>query len=119
YQAVFAQSSWNTSEMGQVIRQFTSSVGSPDSAWVVAYPHWVDTRLVGMNAGYPLKDYAIWPDQFAETTADPGAKLFLVKPEDGQALQTLQGLYPQGVLTEYQSKLEFHNFLMYFVPPQG
>lgn len=118
YQRVFRQSAWNTSEMGQVIRQFTSSVGSPDTAWVIAFPHWVDTRLVGMNAGYPLKDYAIWPEQLAETTADPRAKLFLLKPEDSQGLQALQSLYPQGVLNEYDSQVEFHNFLMYFVPPQ-
>jgi hypothetical protein len=117
YQRVFEQSAWNTSEMGEVIRQFTTSVGSEDTAWVLAYPHWVDTRLVGMNAGYPLKDYAIWPENLPETTADPRAKLFLVKPEDAQGLQALQSLYPQGVLQEYVSEVDFHNFLMFFVPP--
>jgi len=117
YQQVFEQSAWNTSEMGEVIRQFTTSVGSEDTAWVLAYPHWVDTRLVGMNAGYPLKDYAIWPENLPETTADPRAKLFLVKPEDSQGLQALQSLYPQGVLQEYISEVDFHNFLMFFVPP--
>lgn len=118
YQRVFELSSWNTSEMGQVIKSFTTSVGSPDTAWVVAFPHWVDTRLVGMNAGYPLKDYAIWSDQLAETLSDPRAKLFLVKPEDAQGLSTLQSLYPQGVLQEYTSRVEKHNFYMFFVPPQ-
>ncbi len=118
YQRVFELSSWNTSEMGQVIKSFTTSVGSPDSAWVVAFPHWVDTRLVGMNAGYPLKDYAIWTDQLAETISDPRPKLFLVKPEDTQAINTLQTLYPQGVLQEYTSRVENHDFYMYFVPPR-
>lgn len=118
YQRVFELSSWNTSEMGQVIKSFTTSVGSPDSAWVVAFPHWVDTRLVGMNAGYPLKDYAIWTDQLAETLSDPRPKLFLVKPEDAQAISALQTLYPQGVLQEYTSRVENHNFYMFFVPPQ-
>jgi Dolichyl-phosphate-mannose-protein mannosyltransferase len=118
YQRVFELSSWNTSEMGQVIHSFTTSVGSPDTAYVVAFPHWVDTRLVGMNAGYPLKDYAIWPEQLAVTLADPRAKLFLVKPEDAQGLSTLQTLYPQGVLQEYTSRVENHNFYMFFVPPQ-
>jgi len=117
YQQVFEQSAWNTSEMGEVIHQFTTSVGSEDTAWVLAYPHWVDTRLVGMNAGYPLKDYAIWPENLPETTADLRAKLFLVKPEDTQGLQALQSLYPQGVLQEYISEVDFHNFYMYFVPP--
>lgn len=118
YQRVFELSSWNTSEMGQVIKSFTTSVGSPDSAWVVAFPHWVDTRLVGMNAGYPLKDYAIWTDQLAETVPDPRPKLFLVKPEDTQAISALQTLYPQGVLQEYTSRVENHDFYMYFVPPR-
>jgi 4-amino-4-deoxy-L-arabinose transferase-like glycosyltransferase len=117
YQRVFEQSAWNTSEMGEVIRQFTTSVGSEDTAWVLAYPHWVDTRLVGMNAGYPLKDYAIWPENLPETTAERRAKLFLVKPEDAQGLQALQSIYPQGVLQEYVSEVDFHNFLMFFVPP--
>ncbi len=118
YQRVFVMSSWNTSEMGEVIGQFADTVGTPDTAWVLAYPHWVDTRLVGMNAGFPLKDYAIWPEGLAETAADPRAKLFLIKPEDSQGLQALQSLYPQGVLNEYNSQVAFHNFLMYFVPPQ-
>lgn len=118
YQRVFEQSAWNTSEMGQVVRQFASSVGSPDTAWVVAFPHWVDTRLVGMNAGFPLKDYAIWSEQLADTLPDRRSKLFLVKPDDTQGLQALQSLYPQGVLQEYASAVENHNFYTYFVPPQ-
>jgi hypothetical protein len=64
-----------------------------------------------------LKDYAIWPENLPETTADQRAKLFLVKPEDAQGLQALQSLYPQGVLQEYVSEVDFHNFLMFFVPP--
>lgn len=118
YRRVFEQSSWNTTEMGQVISQFASTVGSPDTAWVVAYPHWVDTRLVGMNAGFPLKDYAIWPEQLPDTLPDRRSKLFLVRPDDTQGLQALQTLYPQGVLQEYASAVENHNFYMYFVPPQ-
>ncbi len=118
YARIYRQSSWNTSEMGKVIRQFSTSVGSSETAWVLAYPFWVDTRLVGMNAGFPLKDYAIWPEQLADTLPDRRAKLFLVKPEDTQGLQDLQSIYPQGVLQEYASAVENHNFYTYFVPPQ-
>ena len=118
YARVYRQSSWNTSEMGKVIRQFSTSVGSSETAWVVAYPHWVDTRLVGINAGFPTKDYAISPDQIPDTVADKRSKLFLVRPDDTQGLQTLQTIYPQGVIQEYASEVENHNFYMYFVPPQ-
>jgi hypothetical protein len=117
YQDYYRRASWNTSEMGQVIRDFADSVGSPDTAWVLAYPHWVDTRLVGMNAGIPTKDYSVGPDALPETRADPRAKLFLVKPEDSAGLEALRLLYPQGVLQKYTSPVEGHDFWMVFVPP--
>ena len=117
YQNIFLQSSWNTSEMGTVIRSFATSLGSADTAYVVAFPHWVDTRLVGMQAGYPLRDFAIQPDQIAETVNDPRPKLFLARPDDDEGLQMLHMIYPEGVLQEYASQVENHNFYLYFVPP--
>lgn len=119
YQNLYRASSWNTSEMGAVIRDFTQFAGSPESAYVVAFPHWVDTRLVGMNAGYPLKDFAISPDAFAETANNPQAKLFLIKPDDEESLINLRYLYPQGVLTTYTSEVSSHDFMMFFVPADG
>ncbi len=116
YQTVYAASAWNTSEMGAVIREFGASTGTPDTAWVVAFPHWVDTRLVGMNAGYPLKDYAIWIDRIEETVSDPRAKLFLVKPDDEEAIQTLIAIYPLGSLQLYSSQTTNHDFYMFLVP---
>jgi len=117
YQDYYRRASWNTSEMGRVIRDFADSVGSPDTAWVLAYPYWVDTRLVGMNAGIPTKDYAIGLEALPETRTDPRAKLFLVKPEDNAGLDALHQLYPNEVLQKYTSQVEGHDFWMVFVPP--
>jgi len=117
YQDYYRRASWNTSEMGVVIRDFAGSVGSPDTAWVLAFPHWVDTRLVGINAGFPTRDYAIWPDGLQDTLADPRPKLFLVKPEDSAGIGALHQLYPAGILQVYTSQVEDHDFWMYFVPP--
>ena len=64
------------------------------------------------------KELALWPDQFESTLAIPGAKLFLVKPDDNEDVQTLQQMYPQGVLHEYTAEIPNWNFLMFFVPPQ-
>jgi hypothetical protein len=119
YQKLYRASSWNTSEMGTVIHDFTQIMGSPESAYVVAFPHWVDTRLVGMNAGYPLMDFAIFPDTLAETVSDPQAKLFLIKPDDEESVINLRHLYPQGVLTTYTSEVGSNDFLMFFVPADG
>jgi hypothetical protein len=103
--------------MGRVIKDFIDSSGDPNSAWVVGYPYWVDTRLVGMNAGYPTKDYAIFTEDLPSTQADPNAKLFLIKPEDQEAVLALNKLYPQGWLEEYHSAVSTKDFLMFFVPP--
>ena len=49
----FMAGAWNTSEIGKVIRGFAESVGTSETAYVVPFPYWVDTRLVGINAGFP------------------------------------------------------------------
>jgi hypothetical protein len=117
YLPVYENSSWNTSEMGHVVRAFADSVGSPETAWLVAYPYWADSRLVGINAGYPTRDLAIWPEQFQATTADPRAKLFLINPQDTADIELLRQLYPQGVLQEHTSPIPSKSFFMFFVPP--
>ena len=69
-----------------------------------------------MNAGYPLKDYAIRIDRIEETVTDQRAKLFLVKPDDEEAIQKLMVTYPLGSLQLYQSKTTNHDFYMFLVP---
>jgi 4-amino-4-deoxy-L-arabinose transferase-like glycosyltransferase len=116
FRTQYLGNAWNTSELGAVIENFTLTVGHPDSAWVVAFPHWVDTRLVGINAGYPTKDYAIWPDEIGTTLDYPAPKLFLVKPEDPVALEVLQETYPNGASSLHVSDVLYKDFYIYFVP---
>ena len=111
-------SAWNTSEMGRVIHDFSQTVGSPDSAWVMGYPHWADTRLVAINAGYPFINYALFADQLESTLANKNAKLFIVNPADKVSIDTLDRFYPQGWFQEYVSDVPTKNFLLFFVPQQ-
>jgi hypothetical protein len=76
----------------------------------------VDTRLVGINAGNPDRDYAISAENFQETTEVPSPKLFLINPSDRENLSRLDQLYPTGKILVYQSAIEGKNFLMLFVP---
>jgi hypothetical protein len=105
--------------MGNVIADYADSFGTLDSAWVVPYPYWVDTRLVAMNAGYPQHDYAIAPDQLSNTLGVPAPKLFLLRPEDTGGLQTLQQLYPAGTVKLFQSRIPSKEFIVFFVPVAG
>lgn len=115
YQQNYNQSAWNTSEIGDAIRDFTDSIGSQENAFVVAYPHWVDTRLVGINAGFPTRDFAIWPDDLPKTLEASGPKIFIVKIDDADALVTLQSLYPEGIVQRYSSENMEKDFFQYFV----
>jgi hypothetical protein len=109
---------WNTTDVGQVIRNFAESVGTYETAHVVPYPHWMDTRLVGMAAGKPTKDYALWPENFEEVLGEQRAQLFIVNVNDVEALEKLRELFPTGIESRWSSHLEGKDFLMYFVPPE-
>jgi hypothetical protein len=115
YYHEFRIRAWNTSEIGGVIRQFSESVGDERQAWVVPYPHWVDTRLVGIQAVDYVRDYALWPADIHTTQDAPLPKLYIYKPDDQEALETLQELYPDGIIERFVSEVEGRDFMLYYV----
>jgi hypothetical protein len=119
YRQVYDASAWNTTEVGQVVRDFTQTVGSVKSQWLVAYPYWVDSRLVMVNAGFPNQDDAIQPANLKDTQTVAGPKLFILDIQDATSVDTLQSLYPSGWVTEYKSKYPNKDFLIFLVPPQS
>ena len=119
----FRNNAWNSSEMGAVIKQFGQVYGETDTAWVVPFPHWVDTRLVGVWAGTPNRDFAMWTEQLPETLQFSGPKLFIARastelPElnDQLAVEALRETYPRGSLSLHRSAVPGHDFWIYFVP---
>jgi hypothetical protein len=115
YYYQFKIRAWNTSEIGSVIRQFSNSIGDEHQAWVVPYPHWVDTRLVGIQAVNYVKDFALWPSDIYKTETAPAPKLYIYKPEDEDTFIILQELYPNGIIDIYQSDVEGRDFMLYYV----
>jgi len=123
YYEAFRTGSWNSSEMGAVIKQFEETYDETDTVWIVPFPHWVDTRLPGVWAGIPNRDFAMWRENLPETVQLPGPKLFIVKanlrvPEadDQETLDILKELYPGGSLEIHRSDVEGHDFWTYSVP---
>ncbi|HEX2698031.1 MAG TPA: hypothetical protein VHM28_10010, partial [Anaerolineales bacterium] len=121
----FRNGAWNSSEMGAVIKQFGLTYGETDTVWIVPFPYWVDTRLPGVWAGIPNRDFAMWRDNLPSTVQLPGPKLFIVKANpndeasnDQQTLDVLRHLYPQGSLSLHPSSVTGHDFWIYFVPAQ-
>jgi len=125
YYTNFRQGSWNSSDMGQVIKDFEKDYGRTDTVWIVPFPYWVDTRLPAVWAGIPNRDMAMWRDNLATTLELQGPKLFIVKANvddpsgnDTETLIVLRALYPNGQQTLFDSDVPGHDFWEYFVPQQ-
>lgn len=118
YRAQYRMAAWNASEIGAVARDHAERNGGPDTVWVMGFPHWVDTRLVAINAGYPDRDFELFPEQLETTLGDPRPQLFILNKDDTAAVEILRGLYPMGTLSHYASKTPTKEFQIYYVPPQ-
>lgn len=115
FDSQFRAGSWNTSEMGMVISDFRDKYGETDTIWIVPFPYWVDTRLPGVWAGVPNRDFALWPDEFSETLIVAAPKMFIFWHEDLETEKALKELYPNGVLTRYTSTYENKDFMIFSV----
>jgi len=115
FDANFRSGAWNTSEMGQVISQFRDKYGQTDTVWIVPFPHWVDTRLPGVWVGIPNRDFALWPDNFAETLNVPAPKMIIFWNADVETENALKELYPNGVLNRYTSATPGKDFMIFMV----
>jgi len=125
YYKLFRQSSWNTSDMGKVIREFEQTYGTTENVWIVPFPYWVDTRLPAVWAGIPDRDMAVWHENLAVTLELTGPKLFMVKADtenpdgnDQASLDVLDELYPNGQLRMFDSDVPGHDFWIFLVPGQ-
>jgi hypothetical protein len=125
YYQAFRAGSWNSSDMGQVIKDFEKMYGAQyaDNIWIVPFPYWVDTRLPAVWAGIPNRDMAMWRDNLPGTVESPGPKLFMVKANtddpagnDQESLDVLKSLYPNGTLRLFDSDVPGHDFWIFTVP---
>ncbi len=120
YNSQHRRGTLNVSEAAAVVRGFADSVGSFESAYVIPFPHWFDTRLVGIEAGIPRRDFALRVEELDTVLPQPRPLLFLVKPEDEAALDRLRVLFPEAVISRYDSAFEGRDFMIVHVPaPPG
>jgi 4-amino-4-deoxy-L-arabinose transferase-like glycosyltransferase len=120
YATQYTAGAWNTSEMGTVIKQFEETYGTSESVWIVPYPYWVDTRLPGVWAGIPNRDFALWPEDFRTTLDVKSTKLIMLNVADTEDVDALRQLCPQGVLSTFHSatKIAGKDFFIFFIPPE-
>lgn len=123
YDAHYHRSLWNTSEIGEVAAGFADSVGDLNHVYHVPYPHWVDTRLIGIYAGdITWRNALLRADRalFQQQASDPAPKLYLLHPNDQQNLTHLRQVYPDGWAIRYRwSGGGGKDFVGFYVPPGG
>jgi len=120
YDEQYRRSAWNSSEMGAVVRAFVGSVGDMGHVWHIAYPYWVDTRNIAINAGDITWNQAILDvEQVRAHGADRNNKLYILHPEDQHAIQVLREVFPNGQLLLHRSRTPGKDFVTYFVPAGG
>ncbi len=123
YYESFRGGSWNSSDMGKIMKEFGQTYGRTNTVWIVPFPFWVDTRLPAVWAGIPNRDMAMWRDDLPLTVESAGPKLFMVKANledpttnDQETLNVLQSIYPNGQLRLFDSDMPGHDFWIFFVP---
>lgn len=106
------RSAWNVSELGATVRAGLELGVPAERARVVPWPHWVDTRLVAVEAGLPGADLAVDPEALDEVAGRGGPQLYLVHPADRRNLQRLRERLPEAVVVERRSRVEGRSFLL-------
>ena len=122
YANAYNRSAWNTKQIGSVINGFNASAGSYEDAYVIPYPHWVDTRLVGINAGDPRRDYSFDKTLVASLPYDGRMRLFIYRESDVEAADAVRMRYPNGIeqlhVGPYNGK-NFYSYLAFCTESKG
>ncbi|MCH8093334.1 MAG: glycosyltransferase family 39 protein [Chloroflexi bacterium] len=116
YGSLQRQSTWNTGQAAEVVESFTTSIGAFEDVFMIAYPHWMDSRLVALLAGQPGADIVLWPDQIDSLTEVNTPQLFMLHPADANNLDRLRAKYPGGFTNRHVAEVDGRDFVTYLVP---
>jgi hypothetical protein len=117
YDANIRRSLWNATEMGTELREFIAEGGDAANAYHVSYPWWVDTRNIGINAGYPRWANSLGGDKWLGSHAlGDGPRIYFLFPDDAASLRRLVWLFPRGQIEIYDSAWEGKDFVIFRVP---
>lgn len=114
YATQYRTSAWNASEMAEVVQRFYSS-GREGISYLINFPYWVDSRAVAISMGRPEQNLSLPAAEIANTQNVILPKLFIINPMDKDSIAELQEVYPEGVISTYQSVNPDKNFILFIV----
>lgn len=119
YVELHQRSTQNEKEIAAVIKGYAELEGSDRSAYLTAWPYWVDYRLVALELGdFAWRDHALVDpiEKAADQARQPGPKLYVLHHDDAHGLAFLQSLFPRGLVQEHVSTKPGRDFRTFFVP---
>ncbi len=117
YPAQYIGSAQNASEIGAVVHDFATTIGSYDRAWICLHPYWADTRAVGIYAGDLGWEQVMPPDEFTKLQGDTRPLLVILNPRGKECIAAMRADFPTGKLSLVKSaRGTDKDFLVYFVP---
>jgi hypothetical protein len=116
YRQNYDRNALNTRQIGQVIRSFSDLTDSAEEAYVIPYPHWVDTRLVGINAGQPGRDYALDRSLISSLADIEETLLFIFNVNDTETEALLTEIFPAGLKKLHENSNPDRQFYSYLIP---
>jgi hypothetical protein len=95
----------NAYDIAQAMKAFLAEEGhTREHAWIVGYPHWVDSRAVGEWIGdINFPNTVMGPEEAAQVDLQGEPGWFVLNFNDKATLQALRAQYPQGVERVYQA----------------
>lgn len=97
YPAQYCPLAQNASDIGRELLDWEARGNSRRDAWIVGYPHWVDTRAVGVWIGeITFPNTVMGPEQVAGVDLAGRPGWFALNRDDLPALAALYARYPTG-----------------------
>jgi hypothetical protein len=97
YPAQYCPQAQNASDIARELLAWEAAGGERAAAWIVGYPHWVDSRAVGVwigEIGFP--NTVMGPDEVRAVELGGRPGWFVLNREDQAALRALYERYPAG-----------------------
>lgn len=120
YLTSYQYRSMNTAEVSATMRDYLTIVGDTDHMFTRGWPHWLDTRAIGLQLNdveWDSRNFSMDIQPLIDMAPqDDKPFLYLINPLDQDAQQALEAHFPTGHAIIYRSAVPGHDYTIFFVP---
>jgi hypothetical protein len=113
YAEQYLERSNNSSEIAQAIQRHADEIDGIEHAFLLLWPHWVDTRAVGINMGAPRWHNVLTSARLVNDAGlDPAPRLVVLPLAADDDLATLQASWPDARTVMVSSRIPAKSFYL-------